>query len=282
MYYNNSSFPIFLFKLNFEGNNIENIISNVLFIIEQESFEIDFSNNVVEKTQQDLFSYLCTVIPPLILSDKKFLKDIYFENVSIKNHILFEQLSEIRLDIKKINSTISKMEDDPLCLNIDKTTLVRDLIVFVFQYVFIELSKNIVATNVNGKDYFFDIKSGSKKVEKYSRAGSSTLDRAASQNNFIKSYLLSFGDLEDETIKLIESELIFMTRTINQKKRLNCIFENNIKLAKGISRKDKYQINKFLFKNFTAKFFFPQLKSNSTEDIEIEDTYFNFIKSISR
>lgn len=282
MYYNNSTFPIYLFKYNIEGENVDKIFSNIAFVIEQDSFEIDFSKNVVEKTMQDLFSYLSTVLPPIILFNKKFQRDILFENSSISNHITFKQLAGIRLDIKKIYSTLEIIENEPLCESIDKISLIKELIAFVYQYVFTELSKIIVATSVIGKNYFFDIKNDSKKVEKYSKAISSKLDRATSQNNFIKSYILSYDGVDEETIKFIESELIFMTKTTNQKKRLNYILENNIKLEKGISRKNKYNINKFLFKNFTAKFFFPQLKFHSIEDLEIEDAYFNFIKSISR
>jgi hypothetical protein len=90
MYYNNSTFPIYLFKYNIEGENIDKIFSNIAFVIEQDSFEIDFSESVVEKTKQDLFSYLSTVLPPIILFNKKFQTDILFENSSISNYVCLQ------------------------------------------------------------------------------------------------------------------------------------------------------------------------------------------------
>jgi hypothetical protein len=282
MYYNNSTFPLYLFKFNFEDYNVDEMFSNILFVIEQDTFVIDFSKSISEKKMQDLFSYLSIVLPPLILSGKKFQKDIFFKNSSINNHILFQELADIRLDIKKIYSTLDIIENDPLCIGIDKTSLIKELIVFVYQYVFIELGKIIVATNINGKDYFFDIKNDSKKAVKYSNELSLGSDRVVAQKNFIKSYSLSFDNIDDGSIKKLESELIFMSKNVNQKKRLRSIVENNIKYSEGISRKNKYRINKYLFASFISKFFFPKLKSKAIDDFEMEEAYFNFIKSTSR
>lgn len=282
MYYKNVTFPIHLFKLSFEGSTIEDVFSNVFYPISQPSFEKDFAINLQAKSKQDLFAYLVTVLPPIILSSKSDtnLLEIDIPSKAFSNHILFRELLKIRLDVKKINFELSQMEADPKCLKLNKEELIKDLVVFVYQYVYVELSKIIVATKYGQKEYFFDIRSDIKKVEKYMKSSNKRADYISLREDFIKNYNDSFESMDKDLKKNLESQILSMTTIYHQKNKLRSIFNEHIQLVGKIKRRDKYLFYKFLFFNFTAKFFFQKLKSADyqIDDIEIEDCFNNFLK----
>jgi hypothetical protein len=279
MYYNNSSFPIALYKFNKgimeEGYNIDNI----LFILNQKNFEEDFFKAINSKEKQDLFGYLTTTLPPIIFSNIKSFKFTDFKLLSINDISEIRRIASIRIDIKAIDEKLKEIENDSILLAIKKDKIITELILFTFQFVFIELSKNIVATKIGDINYFFDIKNNSKKFDNFiDKTSRNTPDRIEAQKKFINGYITSFETLDMEEIKTLERELIFMLDQTNQKKRLNNIFETNIVFRENISRTQKNNIFKYFFKNVTAKFFYPFLNDNSIDDYEVSINFLTFIK----
>jgi hypothetical protein len=58
MYYNNSTFPIFLYKINFGHLSYEDLVKNLCLIIEQNDFKTNFLERVAKEEKQHLFGYL--------------------------------------------------------------------------------------------------------------------------------------------------------------------------------------------------------------------------------
>lgn len=285
MYYNKVTFPIYLFKLSFEGSTVEEVFSNIFFLLEQKSFEQDFVNNLKGKSMQDLFAYLTTVLPPIMLTSNEYKNNLIVDLPlsNFKNDRFFLDLLKIRFDIKGLSSILTEMETDHRCIKLNRDDLIKDLINFVYQYVFVELSKNIVATEMNEKQYYFDFKRDIAKVEKYKQTNSTRADLISSQTQFIKNYYQSFDTKDESVIELIEYEIDSMYTSFKQKKKLHSIFETHFILHEKISSKEKYMFFKYLFVSFTAKLFFTHLKVNDFEDddIEIEGCYNNFIRSVT-
>jgi predicted metalloenzyme YecM len=286
MYYDKVTFPIYLFKLSFEDSTIEDVFSNVFYSVSQPSFEKDFAKILKMKSNQDLFAYLVTVLPPIMLSAKE---EINISNIRpdlsvFKDAKTFLDLLKIRIDIKAIRIKLSEMKDDPICLKIDSDELIKDLIVFVYQYVFVELSKIIIATKDGHKLYYFDFVKHYSRVMKYEESSPNRDDLNSSQNVFIKNFYQSFQTNDKNLINQYVSQISLMTNNKQLKKRVFFIFEEYISLHEKIKIRDRYIFYKYIFIYFIAKFFFKHL---SKEDIDedrddvIEGYYRNFLRSVS-
>jgi hypothetical protein len=286
MYINKVTFPIHLFKLSFEGSTIEEVFSNIFYPLAQPTFEQDFANNLNVKSNQDLFAYLATVLPPLMLSDKEGLNisKIKPDLTAYKNHETFLGLFKIRFDIKTISVKLSAMEVDPKCLKLYKDALIKDLIVFVYQYVYVELSKIIVATEFDNKQYYFDFINDLNIAEKYKEITPKKVHSSIYQNDYVTNFYNSFESKDENLVNKYISQIKSMSSNHKQKKQLYFILEENIILSDEIKIKDKYLLYKYIFVHFIAKFFFKHL---SKEDIEedkddvIEGYYRNFLRSAS-
>jgi hypothetical protein len=277
MYYNDVSFPIFLYKFNLETISSEAALEKISFFIKQKNFESDFKRVVKERIDQDLFGYLVTTLPSVILSDlKKFTKKDF---PNIDNRV--KVLSNIRLDMIALNKYLSDLSQNPYCKSVEIDAFVNEIINFVFQYTFVELSNCIVASkSENGNLYYFNIISDSKKYYTYiaSKSKTTSPDRIAGRKIYRNNFLKSFDLGDEDKRKEVENDLLFMSKRANQKKRLRSIFDRNIIFDDGITSHKKNAIFRFYFKNIIAKFFFSKLEEFTLDDIDVLDVSRQFLK----
>lgn len=191
-------------------------------------------------------------------------------------------LANMRIDILSLKSFLAQTDESRICKSIKINSIAYELITFLFRYVFVELSKGIVASEADGFTYYFNIKIDSQKYYKYinKEDNTSSIDRRNAQKSFIKAYLSSFDNLDIITIKEIEKDLIYMSKETNQKKRLKSIFERNLVFEDNISSHKKNAISIFYFKNIVAKFFYKRLENNSINDYEVLEAHRLFLKRL--
>lgn len=281
MYYDKSSFPIFLYQVKYDKISLDKIFETSDFIISQKDFEIQFLDNINNKEKQDLFGYLLSVLPSIIISDFRMFRRVEIPKSKFINESIFFELINLRLDLKVIRLKLHELsERDCLeSINVEKITLAINL--FIHKYVFIVLSEIIASTSINGKEHFFNIKKDSVKFNKFLDYHKNTaVDRIVSQKNFIKGYLESFGAETEESIKDIEKDLIYMTKTINQKKIIKLIFDENIFFSDGITLTRKNDLLLYFFKNVIAKIFYKYLDNHSIDDYEVKTAFNNFRKRV--
>ena len=92
MYYNNSNFPFFIYKISDEQKTVDEILENYSFLRNQPDFINTFINNIELKVGQDLFLYSFTTIPAFIFSTEKKFKLIRSLNTK------FEERFKIIID----------------------------------------------------------------------------------------------------------------------------------------------------------------------------------------
>ena len=279
MYYNKSSFPIYLYPLEITFFSLDKIYDKSSFIINNDNFENDFLKNIKSKEKQDLFGYLTSVLPSIIISNyRKFTRDdLKLSNIQDMN--LFFEIANLRIDLKAVQGKLSELTDDKLVKNDESHKFIMELHLFIFQYVFIKLSQCIIATEINDKGFFFNIGNDSKKYIQYSRSDKKTsIDRIEAQKKFVDGYLDSFETKNNEKIKIVEQELIFMSDTVNQKKRLKSIIDEKITFSESITKKTKNKVLLYFFKEVIAKFFFKYLDDNLIDDYEVSEAFRTFRK----
>lgn len=259
--------------------SIDAIYENFSFLISNENFENDFFKNLENKEKQDLFGYLLNVLPSIILSDyRKFNKD-ELKSSNILEKQLFFEIVNIRIDLKSFHDKLIESEEKDFVQKVNKAKIISDLSLFIIQFVFINLSQCIVATEIDTKPFKFDIKRDSKKHTKYRNSDKiTTADRSVVQNNFVIGYENSFETNNYEKIKIIEKELIFMSNISNQKKRINSIFDEGITFSDSVTNTTRNKLLRCFFKEVIAKFFYNNLNTNSLDDFEVKDAFRAFRK----
>lgn len=277
MYYNESNFPIYLYKINLEGISSDIILERMAFIVEQKTFLSDFKVSIKEKENQELFGYLLTVLPSIICSNiekftSKDFPEIRYNRIKV--------LSNIRINIFSLKEYLIELVQNPNCESVKMESIINELITFLFQYTFIELSKCVVASKSNKKEYYFNITSDSQKYNAYinPRDKSTSEDRIGGQKNYVKSYIESFGPIEETQRKELEKELILMSKVANQKKRLKSIFDENIVFNNKTTSHKRNSIFRIFFKDVVAKFFFMELEENSINDCDVLEAQKKFVK----
>jgi hypothetical protein len=284
MYYDKSTFPIFFFLPNKDNFSLEKVYDFYNFLISHEDFEKQFFANILSKKKQDLFGYLITVLPILIISDFRKFTKIEFKLLSDESELLnfseIQDLASIRIDLKLINTKLQELSKSQFIEKVNVDKIILDLILFIHKYVFIKLTKNIISTEINNKQFIFDIQKDSKKFEKYKSIKNTPSDRVVAQKIFMTNYLKSYGTENIDRINEIENELIFMSNRINQKKLLNSILEDNIVFSDKTTSRKKNDLMIFFFKNIIAKIFFQGLDENLVKDYEVKNAFNHFRKSL--
>lgn len=277
MYYNDVSFPIFLYKFNSGTIPSGSALEKISFFVKQKNFESDFKRVVKEKINQDLFGYLVNALPSVILSDLKKFTSSDFHNIDNRVKVL----SNIRLDMVAFNEYLAVLVQSSECKSVNVDSIVNEIIDFVFQYTFVELSRCIIASeSIEGKVYYFNIISDSKKYNTYVSPKSkiTSADRLAGQKIYTDNFFKSFDLIDEDKRKEIEKDLLFISKRVNQKKRLRSIFEQNIIFADDISPHKKNALFRYYFKNIIVKFFFTYLEECLVDDLEVIDANRQFLK----
>ena len=265
---------IFIFSL-------DKIYENSSFIINNGDFENDFLNNLKNKEKQDLFGYLMAVLPSIIISNYRKFNREELQSSNIEDQNLFFEISNLRIDLKSIQENLFELKDKKLVKNNDDSKLIIELNLFIFQHIFVKLSQCIVATEINDKGFFFNIANDSRKYTKYNSSQKKTgIDRIEAQKKFVLGYIDSFENQNIEEIKIVEQELIFMSDTVNQKKRLKSIIYEGILFSEIITNKTKNKVLLYFFKEVIAKFFFKYLNDNSIDDYEVSEAFRTFRKRL--
>lgn len=281
MYYDKSSFPNFLYPMEITFISIDKIYENAYSIIRKENFEDDLLRNIKNKENQDLFGYLTTILPSLIITNYRKFKREELTSLSVDDEMLLLQIFNLRVDLKVIHNKLLELKADNLVINDDCQNLILELNRFIFQFVFIKLTQCIVAKEINQKAFFFNIKNDWKKYSKYNSSNDKlSMDRIQAQKNFVIGYLESFGGLDIVEIKNAEQELIFMSDNLNQKRRLKSIIENSILFSESLSNKTKSNLRMYFFKEIIAKFFYKYLDDNSIDDYEVIEAFRLFQKRV--
>lgn len=259
--------------------SLDKIYDNSSSIINSDNFENDFFKNLKSKEKQDLFGYLLTVLPSIIISNYRKIKRDELKAINIIDENLFFEIVNIRIDLRLIQDKLFELRDNQLVKDDVSNKLIIELNLFIFQYIFIKLSECIIATEINNKEFFFDIVNDSRKYNKFSSSEkTTTIDRIESQKKFISGYIDSFETQNNEKIKNLEQELIHMSDTLNQKKRLKSIIFEGIFFSESVTNNKKNKLLIYFFKEVIAKFFFKYLNDNSLNDYEVSEAFRTFRK----
>lgn len=244
-------------------------------------FEISFLESIKNKEKQDLIGYLITTLPVIIFTNFRAFSR---EELKFKNTIddsLYE-LCNLRINLKLVYEKLIELETNASVEVCRYELIISELYLFSSQYLFTQLSKSIYATEIMNREFLFDIKKNSILFQKFSNNDDSSLsiEKSVAQKYFIQGYNETFENLEEKERKKIETELIYMTNTINQKKRLKSIFDKNICFSNNITETKKSKLLIYFFKNVTCKFFFKYLDKNQIEDYEVNEAFRTFRKRI--
>lgn len=281
MYYNNSSFPIFLFPTQSNIISVKKIYENLSFVNSQENFEDFFLENIRTKINQDLFGYLMAVLPSVIISDRRKFKRKEIKSDSFTDLEAILEIINLRIDLKSIEKKLDELLINKLVEEIKRDAMISEIELFIQQYIFIKLSKSIVSTEFNGRNLEFNIIKDSKIYSKYkSKDKQIKIDRVNANHNFISGYRNSFDTNDEEKMKLMEMELIYMSKPLNQKKRLKSIIEKNIIFSEKITNTKKNNLLLWFFKNVISIIFFKYLDENLITDYEVTEAFRLFQKRV--
>lgn len=281
MYYNNSTFPIFLYPTKANLFSVEKIYENLSFIDSQDNFEHFFLENISTKINQDLFGYLMVVLPSIIISKRRKFNRNEINSKSIIDQSVILEIINLRIDLQSVDEKLNKLKNNEFVKEIEVDVIVSEIVLFIHQYVFIKVSKSIVSTQFNGTDLEFNFIKDNKIYSKYnSNDKPIKIDRVNAHYNFISGYNNSFDTMYEEKIKLMGIDLIFMLKPLNQKKRLKSIIEKNIIFSEEITNTKKNILLIWFFKNVTSKFFFKYLDENLITDYEVKDAFRLFQKRV--
>jgi hypothetical protein len=281
MYYNNSTFPIFLYPTQTNLFSVEKIYENLSFIGSQENFEHFFLENISTKKNQDLFGYLMVVLPSIIISKSRKFNRNEINSKSIIDQSVILELINLRIDLQSVDNKLNKIKNNEFVKKIEVDVIVSEILLFINQYVFIKLSRSIVSTQFNGTDLEFNFIKDNKIYSKYnSNDKPIKIDRVNAHNNFISGYKNSFDTVDEEIIKLMEIDLIFMSKPSNQKKRLKSIIEKNLIFSEKITNTKKNKLLIWFFKNVISKIFYKQLDENLITDFEVSEAFRLFQKRV--
>lgn len=263
-------------------SSLEKIYENLTFPSNRKNFKTEFLESIKVKEKQDLIGFLMTCLPSIIITDFKQFKreELRFENT--KDDTLYE-LCNLRIDFKSVYEKLVELESNNLVEECKSELIMTELCHFIFQHIFIQLSKSIYATEFKNREFYFDIKANSLLYQSYSDKDNSSIsiDSLVAQDNFINGYRESFKGFEEIDWKLVEKELIYMSDITNQKKRLKSIFDNNISFDKQVSETKKNRMLIYFFKNVEAKFFFKYLDKNHIDDYEVKEAFRTYRKRVS-
>lgn len=281
MYYNNSTFPIFLYPTQTNLFSVEKIYENLSFIDSQDNFEHFFLENISTKINQDLFGYLMVVLPSIIISKRRKFNRNEINSKSIIDQSVILEIINLRIDLQSVDEKLNKLKNNEFVKEIEVEVIVSEIVLFIHQYVFIKVSRSIVSTQFNGTDLEFNFIKDNKIYSKYkSNDKPIKIDRVNAHNNFIDGFENSFDTDDEDKIKLMEKDLIIMLKPLNQKKRLKSIIEKNIIFSEVITNTKKNILFIWFFKNVTSKFFFKYLDENLITDYEVKDAFRLFQKRV--
>ena len=237
MYYNKSTFPIFLYPMKKSRFSFNKIYQNLTFLTNKENFDIEFLESIKSKEKQDLIGFLMACLPSIIITNfRKFSR----EELRIQNTIddsLYE-LCNLRIDFKSVNEKLVELESNNLVIKCRSTLIISELCHFVFQYIFIQLSKSIYATEFKNKKFLFDIKTNSLLHKKFSDNLPISIDKLIVQDNFINGYIESCKDfLKNRLIERgFKPSISYTTRPkrINESEGIDYFFINEKTFLKKI------------------------------------------------
>ena len=272
MYYNNSNFPFFIYKISGEQKTVDEILENYSFLRNQPGFINTFINNIDLKVGQDLFLYLFTTIPAFIFStEKKFELNKPYSTI-FNEPTDFRTLINIRINLKQIHSYLEELKDHELIESVDSEKTIHELVLFVNNYLFFKLKKLLKETSIGTSNQFLDIVKTEKKIAKYKDeiANSENISeqQKTSKQAYIDNYLLGFYTDDKTVIESIRKDLVYMNSITNQKKRLLHIIESNIVFIENGTSTQKNLLFLPLFMEVIAKLFFITIDG---DDLTIEE-----------
>ena len=272
MYYNNSNFPFFIYKISDEQKTVDELLENYSFLRNQPDFINTFINNIDLKVGQDLFLYLFTTIPAFIFSTEEKFELIKPHSTKFNEPTDFRTLVNIRINLKQIHNYLEELKDHELIETVDSEKIIHDLVLFVNNYLFFQLKKLLKETSIGTSNQFLDIIKTERKVEKYieeiAHSNSLTENQIQRKQDFIDSYLHGFCTDDNNVIELIRKDLLHMNSITNQKKRLLHIIESNIVFTENATSTQKNLLFLPLFIEVIAKLFFITVDS---DDITIQE-----------
>ena len=281
MYYNNSTFPIFLYPTKANLFSVEKIYENLSFIDSQDNFEHFFLENISTKINQDLFGYLMVVLPSIIISKRRKFNRNEINSKSITDQSVILEIINLRIDLQSVDEKLNKLKNNEFVKEIEVEVIVSEIVLFIHQYVFIKVSRSIVSTQFNGTDLEFNFIKDNKIYSKYkSNDKPIKIDRVNAHNNFIDGFENSFETDDEDKIKMMEKDLIFMLKPSNQKKRLKSIIEKNLIFSEEITNTKKNKLLIWFFKNVISKIFYKQLDENLITDFEVSEAFRLFQKRV--
>jgi hypothetical protein len=272
MYYNNSNFPFFIYKISGEQKTVDEILENYSFLRNQPDFINTFINNIDLKVGQDLFLYLFTTIPAFIFSTEKKFELIKPYSTKLNEPTDFRTLINIRINLKQIHNYLEVLKDHELIESVDSEKTIHELVLFVNNYLFFKLKKLLKETSFGTSNQFLDIVKTEKKIAKYKNeiANSDNISeqQKTSKQAYINNYLLGFYTDDKTVIESIRKDLVYMNSITNQKKRLLHIIESNIVFIENGTSTQKNLLFLPLFMEVIAKLFFITIDG---DDLTIEE-----------
>lgn len=272
MYYNNSNFPFFIYKISDEQKTVDEILENYSFLRNQPDFINTFINNIDLKVGQDLFLYLFTTIPAFIFSTEKKFELIKPYSTKLNEPTDFRTLINIRINLKQIHSYLEELKDHELIESVDSEKIIHELVLFVNNYLFFKLKKLLKETSFGTSNQFLDIVKTEKKIAKYKDEITNSKNilehQKTSKQAYIDNYLLGFYTDDKTVIESIRKDLVYMNSITNQKKRLLHIIESNIVFIENGTSTQKNLLFLPLFMEVIAKLFFIIIDG---DDLTIEE-----------
>ncbi|MEN9323900.1 MAG: hypothetical protein RL699_1680 [Bacteroidota bacterium] len=286
MYYNNSNFPFFIYKISGEQKTVDEILENYLFLSNQPDFINTFINNIDLKVGQDLFLYLFTTIPAFIFSTEKKFELIKPYSTIFNEPTDFRTLINIRINLKQIHSYLEELKDHELIESVDSEKTIHELVLFVNNYLFFQLKKLLKETSFGTSNQFLDIIKTEKKVAKYSEelanSNSLTENQIQQKQNFIDSYLKGFYTDDIQVIELIRKDLLHMNSITNQKKRLWELIESGIVFEVNTTSTQQNELLLFFYKEIVYKLFFAYLDTHDESSFDIKEKFRDFKKKLRK
>jgi hypothetical protein len=286
MYYNNSNFPFFIYKISDEQKSVDEILENYSFLRNQPDFINTFINNIDLKVGQDLFLYLFTTIPALIFSTEEKFKLNKPHSTKFNEPTDFRTLVNIRINLKQIHNYLEELKDHELIESVDSKKVIHELVLFVNNYLFFQLKKLLKETSIGTSNQFLDIIKTERKVAKYSEeiahSNSLTENQIQRKQDFIDSYLHGFCTDDNNVIELIRKDLLHMNSIANQKKRLWQLIENGIVFDESATSTQQNELMLFLYTDVIYKLFFSYLDTHEKSSFDMKEKFRDFKKKLQK
>jgi hypothetical protein len=232
--------------------------------------------NINQLEGQILLSAISVQVLIFIFDNKSkaILENELQAKVSIKNKKNFLEVANLKIDVLKLEKYLISIQNEDV--SVDLKNLINELLIFLYKFIFVKISKEIHFFSSKNIKEVFDLKKiyDQHRVSKFEKENNSNFEKYL--------YFEKFGSLLDDYDEnkrnLIINDIIIFTNKKKSRDLLNKILSSHIVYKAKVKLERKKEIKLTIFKMLTCRLFYPECQDLPISDHYLYEKYRNSIK----